>query len=243
MSEKFCLKWNDFQQNISKSFKSLRCENNFYDVTLVGDDENLVSAHRVVLSSSSEYFKNILQVTKHGHPILCNEGVPGSDLNQILDYMYNGEVQIYQDQIDHFLNIAKRMKLEGLLENTSPKHEATHIQRTWTEATNFDSILPSKVEDNFKKQAMEPDTKVAKIQADNLSSTNEVDEKINQYILKHPDGSYGCELCGKKATKKQHLQNHIETHLEGISYSCNQCGKQFRSRNSVYVLKNRYNHI
>ena len=118
MSEKFCLKWNDFQQNISKSFKSLRCENNFFDVTLVGDDENLVSAHRVVLSSSSscEYFKNILQVTKHGHPILCNEGVPGSDLNQILDYMYNVEVQIYQDQIDHFLNIAKRMKLEGLLE-------------------------------------------------------------------------------------------------------------------------------
>ena len=98
MSEKFCLKWNDFQQNISKSFKSLRCENNFYDVTLVGDDENLVSAHRVVLSSSSEYLKNILQVTKHGHPILCNEGVPGSDLNQILDYMYNGEVQINQDQ-------------------------------------------------------------------------------------------------------------------------------------------------
>ena len=52
MSEKFCLKWNDFQQNISKSFKSLRCENNFYDVTLVGDDENLVLAHRVVHSEN-----------------------------------------------------------------------------------------------------------------------------------------------------------------------------------------------
>ena len=55
MSEKFCLKWNDFQQNISKSFKSLRCENNFYDVTLVGDDENLVSAHRVVHSENLDW--------------------------------------------------------------------------------------------------------------------------------------------------------------------------------------------
>ena len=45
MSEKFCLKWNDFQSTVSQSFRSLRQEEDFYDVTLVSEDELQLSAH------------------------------------------------------------------------------------------------------------------------------------------------------------------------------------------------------
>ena len=62
MSEKFCLKWNDFQTNVTSSFSKLRNEDEFFDVTLVSDDQQQVSAHKLVLSSCSEYFKNILKV-------------------------------------------------------------------------------------------------------------------------------------------------------------------------------------
>ena len=61
MAEKFCLKWNDFQSNVTRSFCRLRNEDDFYDVTLVSDDKVQVSAHRVVLSTCSEYFKTILK--------------------------------------------------------------------------------------------------------------------------------------------------------------------------------------
>ena len=37
--DKFCLKWNDFETNVSKSFNILRKEEEFFDVTLVSDDE------------------------------------------------------------------------------------------------------------------------------------------------------------------------------------------------------------
>ena len=53
-SEKNCLKWNDFQVNVSKSFSSLKKEKDLFDVTLVSDDEDHISAHKVVLSASSE---------------------------------------------------------------------------------------------------------------------------------------------------------------------------------------------
>ena len=43
MSEKFCLKWNDFQTNVTNSFKQLRNSDDFYDVTLVSDDKQQVS--------------------------------------------------------------------------------------------------------------------------------------------------------------------------------------------------------
>ena len=69
MEDKFCLKWNNFQENTIKTFSRLRFEEEFFDVTLVSEDQRQIMAHKVVLSSSSEYFKNILRTNKHSHPI------------------------------------------------------------------------------------------------------------------------------------------------------------------------------
>merc|ERR1712218_121717 len=47
MSQKFNLKWEDFQTNVSKSFRSLKAESELYDVTLVSEDEQLIQAHKI----------------------------------------------------------------------------------------------------------------------------------------------------------------------------------------------------
>ena len=65
MAEKFCLKWHDFQTNIGKSFSTLRNNENFQDITLVSEDHVQISAHRVILTSCSGFFKNILSQNKH----------------------------------------------------------------------------------------------------------------------------------------------------------------------------------
>ena len=56
MSEKFSLKWNDFDANVSKCFGRLRNEDYLHDVTLVTDDDHHVTAHKLVLSACSDYF-------------------------------------------------------------------------------------------------------------------------------------------------------------------------------------------
>ena len=114
MSEKFSLKWNDFQSNVSRTFSLLRSEEEFFDVSLVSDDQKMMSAHKLVLSASSPYFKHILTHNKHSHPLLCLDGVSSGELQFVLDYIYQGEVQIYQEQLDRFLEVAQRLKLEGL---------------------------------------------------------------------------------------------------------------------------------
>lgn len=121
MGEKFSLKWNDFNSNVSKSFTLFRNEEYLQDVTLVTDDNHQVSAHKLVLSASSEYFKNIFQTNKHSHPLLCLGGICSNDLDNILDFIYNGQVNIYQDHLDRFLEVAQRFKLEGLLGNQDPE--------------------------------------------------------------------------------------------------------------------------
>ena len=47
-SEKFSLKWNDFQKTVSYSFSSFRKEEEFVDVTLVSDDQAFVKGHKLV---------------------------------------------------------------------------------------------------------------------------------------------------------------------------------------------------
>ena len=113
-SEKFCLKWSNFQSNVSKSFSSLRNDSEFSDVTLISSDRKLVKVHKIVLSTCSAYFKDILTQSKIHNPLICLEGVSDADLNKVLDYIYHGEIQVYQDYLERFLNLARRFELDGL---------------------------------------------------------------------------------------------------------------------------------
>ena len=97
MSERFCLKWNDFETNVSKSFGLLRNEDYLHDVTLVCDDNKQVSTHKLVLSACSEFFKSIFKNNRHQNPLICLEGISSQELQDILDYMYNGETNIFQE--------------------------------------------------------------------------------------------------------------------------------------------------
>ena len=69
-SEKLCLQWNDFKQNISASLGDLRSDKDFTDVTLVCEDGQQVEAHKVILVASSPFFKELLRKNKHSHPLV-----------------------------------------------------------------------------------------------------------------------------------------------------------------------------
>ena len=82
-TEKFCLKWNDFESNISGAFKDIRDAKDFFDVTLACDDDQL-QAHKVILSACSPFFRNILRKNSHNHPLLYLKGVKYKDLVSVL---------------------------------------------------------------------------------------------------------------------------------------------------------------
>merc|ERR1712211_158403 len=92
-SEQFCLRWNDFESNISVAFRELREEKDFFDVTLACDDSQ-VQAHKVILSACSPFFRNILRRNPHQHPLLYLKGVKYKELLSVLDFMYEGEVNV-----------------------------------------------------------------------------------------------------------------------------------------------------
>ena len=101
-SEKFCLRWNDFETNISVAFRELREEKDFFDVTLACDDSQ-VQAHKVILSACSPFFRHILRKNPHQHPLLYLKGVKYKELLCVLNFMYMGEVNVAQEELNSFL--------------------------------------------------------------------------------------------------------------------------------------------
>jgi len=118
-TEKFCLKWNDFEANISHAFRDIRDAKDFLDVTLVCEEDEQLQAHKVILSACSPFFRKILQRNPHQHPLLYLKGVKFADLQSVLNFMYHGEVNVAQDELNSFLAVAEELKVKGLTQNNS----------------------------------------------------------------------------------------------------------------------------
>jgi len=117
-SEKFCLRWNEFETNISSAFRELREEKDFFDVTLACDDSQ-IQAHKVILSACSPFFRNVLRRNPHQHPLLYLKGVSYNELLSVLNFMYLGEVNVAQDELNSFLTVAEDLRVKGLTQGSS----------------------------------------------------------------------------------------------------------------------------
>jgi len=121
-AEKFCLRWNDFESNISVAFRELREDKDFFDVTLACDDDQ-IQAHKVILSACSPFFRSVLRKNPHQHPLLYLKGVKYADLLAVLNFMYHGEVNVAQEELNSFLAVAEDLRVKGLTQNNSSSSE------------------------------------------------------------------------------------------------------------------------
>merc|ERR1719495_488857 len=114
--EQYCLRWHDFQTNVTSAFSEIRDDEDLLDVTLVCPDGGMLRAHKLMLSACSPMFKAMLQRTPaHPQPVIFMHGVKRhSDVAAILNFMYRGEVNVGEGDIGSFLAIAEDLKVRGL---------------------------------------------------------------------------------------------------------------------------------
>ena len=258
-SEKFCLKWNDFQNNVNTAFVDLRKDSDFTDVTLACKDGYQVEAHKVILSASSPFFQNLLKRNKHAHPLIYIRGVKSEDLLAIVDFLYYGEANIYQDNLDTFLNIAEELKLKGLNseevgggergeyhENSKRQSNKTNVPRTGEQKKNdmFKAEIASPfISQSYSEDLLSSSIAVALPKQEFSGDMKELDEKIETMMVRGQNmirktptemfSAFVCQVCGKKG-RKHHIKDHIEVkHLEGISIPCSLCEKILKSRSGL----------
>merc|ERR1711923_614305 len=86
--------------------------------TLACDDEQ-IQAHKVILSACSPFFRNVLRRNPHQQPLLYLKSVRYTDLQAVLNFMYNGEVNVAQEELNSFLAVAEELQVKGLTQSHS----------------------------------------------------------------------------------------------------------------------------
>ena len=102
MTTKCNIKFDLFQKYVAVARSKMKA-NEFWDVTLVSNDNCKFEAHRIILSSSSEVFKNLLINERHPNPLIFMSGVKGSVLQAVLDFIYSGEAHVEKEDMKSFV--------------------------------------------------------------------------------------------------------------------------------------------
>ena len=110
------LTWKDFQNNLSKFVFTTQESPDFFDVTLVVNDNYQVHASKIMLCSASLFFKRILVTSQDSHTLIYLEDVSKQDLENIVSFIFTGEVKIDPKHLANFMSISEDLQLTGLLE-------------------------------------------------------------------------------------------------------------------------------
>ena len=241
--EKLCLKWNDFQENAISAFGTLREDREFADVTLACEDGQQVEAHKVILASSSPFFLNLLRRNKHPHPLIYMRGLKSEDLVAMVDFLYFGEANVPQIDLESFLAIADQLKLDGLTGPTSdygqeqtvrqsfPKRnielEENGIQSGWN-GRNSSPIKQTSTE--ALKDMDDAIKKDPRIVGKEYVPPSELDDSIKDRVVMQKNfyGALNLEV----QSMMEMTQNTIKNgQAKRHSYQCKVCGKEGHGSN------------
>ena len=263
-SEKLFLQWNDFQENLNSSFKQLRIDEELLDVTLVSDDGGSVGAHKVVLASSSPFFMNLLKRSKHSHPFVFLKGVKKNTILAMLDFLYKGEANVFQDDLDQFLSLADDFQLKGLTGSDQGQKDddldissstKLHSRHTYVGDKRESREIyanPIKVESKLRLHNESSSELRRANQNSQLVSLepSQLDEQIKSMIENSGKSMtvgntsrkvITCKVCGKEG-QLGNIRKHIEAKHIGITRSCDICGKIFESIDGLRLHKNKEHH-
>lgn len=114
-NQQFCLRWNNYQTNLTNVFDELLQSESFVDVTLACEGQS-IKAHKMILSACSPYFQALFYDNPCQHPIVIMRDVRWQELKALMEFMYKGEINVSQDQINPLLKVAEMLKIRGLAE-------------------------------------------------------------------------------------------------------------------------------
>ena len=237
--ETLCLRWNDFHDIAQTSFRDLKNDKDFMDVTLACEDQR-VQAHKVILSACSPFFKRLLKTHTHPQPLVYLRRTKFVNLIAMVDFIYTGEVNILQDHLESFLAFAEELELKGLGGNSEgdtsrsqnemfiPKEEnGTFLKMDACSARNI------KINDSILERAVIPTQKRKTALLVDPATMATIESMIEQRV-----GEFSCIKCGYASNRISNVKDHIERkHIEGMEYPCTSCDKVFRSSNAIRVHK------
>eukprot|EP00088_Acartia_fossae_P019347 TRINITY_DN21291_c0_g1_i3.p1 TRINITY_DN21291_c0_g1~~TRINITY_DN21291_c0_g1_i3.p1 ORF type:complete len:475 (+),score=92.54 TRINITY_DN21291_c0_g1_i3:240-1664(+) len=188
--EEFLLKWHDHHNSFFQLVEELVAREQLCDVTLSCGDV-ILNAHSLMLSVCSPYFRTLLSESQHKekHHIIHLNGVSGKLMQQLLVYMYRGEISIAQEDLGPLIETARCLQIKGLALANSDLQDS-QLARKRPASQPQPQLDPGKQPKERKlARKLSPDIIVPEIcnleaQTDNLVIEEDThDEEMNESLL------------------------------------------------------------
>jgi len=227
-------------------------------VTLACEDDGQIEAHKVILSSCSTFFRNILKKNTHPHPLLYLKGVKFLHLKSVLDFMYQGRVNVEQEKLDSFLATAQELRVKGLTYN-GPEQPLVDEKPLTPDKFSLGSDVSQEVfmsgdsamipihmgneepnigEESFGDYGGANDSS-SLVDMGGNQGLADLDSLIEEHMTKVKDHSQGkpmwsCNDCGKFSRLKNDISRHVESvHITHPGLVCDLCEKVLKTRDTL----------
>ncbi|XP_044748275.1 modifier of mdg4-like isoform X2 [Coccinella septempunctata] len=127
--EKYNLKWNSHHSIIANNILEHLASEDLVDVTLSCEGK-FIRAHKLILSASSQYFKELFQLHQGHNPVIIMMNVRFEYIQYIIDYVYKGEVKLLSSEIEGILKLANDLQIKGLYGVLNKKFESLSDKKT-----------------------------------------------------------------------------------------------------------------
>ena len=209
--EKYALKWSNYKENSAAAFTSLWTEDEFKDITLVSQDGHQIEAHKVVLSSSSGFFKNLFARNRsRNHALVYLKEMNFKELEAIIKFIYIGEAEVEQESLEEFLKTGMELKIKGLGDSKNEnKSEVNTTESNDIVNKQTDDFIRTECGITKEKLDEEPWNQPTKYSPplNNFLSANDT-ETIEQFV-EISDNKYNCEYCPFSTMKEKHMKKHM----------------------------------
>eukprot|EP00092_Neocalanus_flemingeri_P083225 GFUD01104424.1.p1 GENE.GFUD01104424.1~~GFUD01104424.1.p1 ORF type:complete len:275 (-),score=30.23 GFUD01104424.1:32-856(-) len=248
MGEKYHLTWNDFQSSQSCSIGQLLKSEEFTDVTLACEEDKQIEAHKVILSTCSPFFRNILLKNPHPHPLIYVPKVSLHEMQSLLQFMYLGQTEVSHEDLKTFMKVGSMLKIKGLVENETFTEQTSGYKQSAQDepikalienevATDHtDGFCDSEQDETMNLVDGEDRTVMIKEEdyaADNQHLGDDIQEvwyqRNEQYNYSSDTANselqkkFPCEKCEYRSRTKGDLKKHVLAIHEGVRYPCDQC--------------------
>lgn len=235
------------------------------DVTIYCDDGQ-VNAHKLVLAASSTYFRNLFSRMNNAfhYPIILLREMPVNDLKTIIQFIYNGEVNVPHNRVDSLMRCANYLSIDGMASSANSlnailassstsslsSHPALLTAHSGPNSNTIDNTTSThlnKIHPQYSaSQANCKQSRGHSSRSNHTSSSNS-----NHHNLNTTDNStnsnkpkHTCQICLKTFTHGFTLKRHQKLHSQNrITISCDVCSKSYSCKDSFLRHKKSSGHI
>ena len=216
----------------------------FTDVTLVTEDNRHIKAHKVILSSFSEFFREVFLNNSALNIVIFLKGVSFQNLEYVLEFIYLGHSAVAQQDLPGFLVTGQELRISGVSEFV----EACQVNINPTENGDTLEILTSEnkqtVLEQYDREEIQPNIFDTQFKIDLINNENswKVWEKLDKIpaIQQHQqikNVKYSCDQCDGKFSERAGLRRHNMSKHLGVKFKCDECEFKSARQSSIKMHK------